>query len=87
MKKTYQFDVRNLCQKTQYQETMINTLQAELVRVRARNLKLESELSSQQNEASNWKNKCQTLDDQLNSQAELIAVKEARKLDLGLKIT
>ena len=50
-------------------------------------MELESELSSQQNEASNWKNKFQTLDEQLKSQAELITVKEARNLDLSLKIT
>ena len=48
MKKTYQFDLQNLRQKTQSQETEINILQTELVRARARNLELESKLSSQQ---------------------------------------
>ena len=79
VKKTYDFDLLNLRQKPQSQEVENNTLQAELERIKARSQELESELSSQQNEASFWKNKCQ-------DQAELISTADARirKLDLGL---
>lgn len=46
VKRTYHFDLQNLRQKTQTQEPEINTLQAEVEGLRARNLALESDASS-----------------------------------------
>ena len=46
VKKTYHFDLQNLCQKNQTQEAEINTLQAEVEGLKARKLALKSDYSS-----------------------------------------
>lgn len=80
VKNTYDFDLQNLCQRTQTQEAEVNSLQAELERIRARNQEVDSALSCQQNEAKVWK-------DKYESQTELIASQDTRIRALDLEVT
>ena len=57
VKRTYHFDLQNLRQKTQTQETEISTLQAKVEGLKAKNLALESDSSSLASELEGFKRK------------------------------
>ena len=67
MKKTYHFDLQNLCQKNQTKEAEINTLLTEAESLRARNLVLESDSYFLATELKGLNEKIQLLESKLFS--------------------
>ena len=67
VKRTYHFDLQNLRQKTQTQETDISTLQAKVEGLKAKNLALESDSSSLATKSMGLNKKIQFLESKLLS--------------------